>query len=168
MTTHMIRNTILTLTIIASGCAGYRIGTSLPDNIKTISVPTFRNETNEPDLDRTVTSETIREIQRDRTLSIVSEESGDIILTASIVSAKMTPVRYETNAARVVDEYRLTLRAKIVVTRGEDGSKIFSEVVEGYSTFVASGDLATSKRTAIPDAATDLAKNITTRIVEMW
>ena len=167
--TSTIRTAITALLVVAcTGCAGYRLNSSLPDDIKTISVPTFRNDTAEPDLDRTTTRETISELQRDGTLTIAREETGDIHLKAVITSFTLSPVRYNRNFARVAEQYRVTLRARITVTRESTGAILVEDTTEGFATFEGAGDLATAKRTAIPEAARDLAKEITNRIVEVW
>ena len=57
------------------GCAGYRLGTLLPPEIKTIHVPTFVNKTREPALEAETTGAAISEFQKDGTLRITDSES---------------------------------------------------------------------------------------------
>lgn len=156
------------LALLSAGCAGYRVGSTLPDNIKTINVPTFRNLTTDPDLDRDATRQTIREIQSDGTLSIVTDTKGDITLDCDLIRARLSPISYRTDNTRAAKEYRLTLTAKIRVTENATGNVLVAQNVEGYATFEAPADLSSAQRAAIPEASRDLAKAITNQIVEMW
>ena len=55
-----------------SGCTGYRLGSTLPADIKTIYVPTFVNKCGEPNLEGTATQAVLEELQKDGTLRIAN------------------------------------------------------------------------------------------------
>ncbi len=154
--------------LVVSGCAGYRLGSSLPSDMRSIFVPTFANETEEPLIEIEATSATIAEFQRDGTLRIENEETADLVLDCKLVSVTLDPLRYsETDKSRP-NEYRLTLNASFILKRGGTGEVVSRQSVCGESTFVFSGNLAGSKKSAIPEASRDLAKRIVESVVETW
>ena len=53
------------LTLLLTGCTGYRLGSMLPPEIKTVYVPTFANQTTEPLLEMEATDAVIVEFQQD-------------------------------------------------------------------------------------------------------
>ncbi len=59
-----------------SGCAGYRIGEVKPhylESIRTIAIPTFRNETFQPRVEILLTNTVIKQLQQDGTFQITTE-----------------------------------------------------------------------------------------------
>jgi hypothetical protein len=150
------------------GCLGYKLGTTLPSNIKTVFVPTFVNGTQEPQIEIKTTSMAIQEFRKDGSLRVVDADTADTKLEVTIVAYELVPLRYEQARAKAGSEYRMTLRAKVVF-RAMDTSKVISEsLVSGDATFLLSGDMATAKAKALPIAARDLAHDIVESVVEYW
>ena len=161
--------TILCTTLLFTGCANYQLGTMLPDDIKTVYVPTFVNKTMEPQIEFTTTSTTINEIQKDGSLQIAGEADADTILLVTLTDYRLDPLAYEDNRTTTTEEYRSIITASVVFQRNNDGT-ILAEypVVTGDSTFLMSGDFTSSKQKALPDTAKDLAHEIVQKIVETW
>ena len=59
------------LAIVLTGCASYQLGSMLPNDIKTVYVPTFINKTGEPMIESEATQAAIRELQKDGSLKVV-------------------------------------------------------------------------------------------------
>jgi hypothetical protein len=154
--------------LLLTGCAGYRLGSTLSGDIQSVFVPTFANESVEPDLESEATGATILEIQADGTLDIEGENDADTILTVTVTSLTLKPLRYSGDQVTQVSEYRLIIRASFEFTERKTGRVIVKKSVTGRSTFELSGDLTSSKQEAIPDATRNLAHNIVERIVESW
>ncbi len=151
------------------GCVGYRLGSTLPPDVKAIYVHLFVNKCNEPLLEIDTTNATIAEFQKDGTLRIVPKGDADVILETTLTGMILTPLRYD----QVIDkkkpnEYRLTLQVSFVLKRAKTKEIINADSVIGESTFVFLGNLNSSKRTAIPAASEDLAKRIVEKVVETW
>jgi len=165
-------NGIIILTAIAisalTGCSSYRLGSSLPEGIEVIHVPTFVNKTSEPLLEIITTSKTISEIQRDGTLSIGDAKKSDIILYVSLTDLKLVPLRYETERTTTTREYRLIITASLRLENRVTGKVMARNVVSGERDFMPSGDLSSAKRAALPLAAVDLAHSIVEKVVEFW
>lgn len=166
----LVQMSSLLLAVLLAGCASYQLGSMLPDDIKTVYVPTFVNKTSEPMIETEATQAAIRELQKDGSLKVVSApEEADTLLTVTLTDYQLTPLKYERDKNTTADEYRLTLTAQVVLTR-RTTDKVVSENprVQGEADLPISGDFTTSKKQGLPDAAEDLAHNIVECIVEAW
>ena len=151
------------------GCVGYRLGSMLPPEIKTVHVPTFINQTSEPQLELDTTRFALQEFQKDGSLKLAPAEAADAILEVKLTSYTLAPLQYDNNRPTAALEYRITLYASIVMTRKRDG-KVIAENPRcfGEGTFPVVGDLSSSKRTGLPKAAKDLAHDIVQKVTEVW
>jgi hypothetical protein len=159
---------IAILCVMQTGCAGYRLGSSLPSDMRSIFIPMFVNETQEPLIEVETTNAAIAEFQRDGTMRIVAEDAADLTLECRLTSVTLDPIRYSKIDKNKPNEYRLSLNALIVLKRAGSGQVINKQSVVGESTFVFTGNLAGSKRNAVPEASRDLAKRIVENVVETW
>lgn len=158
----------LGLGLLISGCAGYRLGSMLPPDIKTVYVPTFINKTSEPQLEVQTTQSLIEELQRDGSLRVVNQEQADVTLTVTLRNYRIQPVSYSSTARTTAREYRILMQAAIVMTRRNGSVVVDNPNVTGDYVFPFSGDMSSSKLVGLPDAAADLAHNIVEKIVEYW
>jgi len=152
-----------------AGCAGYRLGSTLPAGINVIHVPTFTNKTDEPRLEIETTRAVIQEFQRDGSLSVGEESKADVVLDVVLTGLRQEPLQYQKDNAKTVREYRLTITASVVLRNRRTGKVIAKNPrVQGEADFIPPGDLASAKRNAIPEAAKDLAHDIVENVVEYW
>lgn len=165
---QIIYGVLLGIVTVGSGCLGYRLGSTLPSDIATISVATFSNKTDEPFLETIVTEAVSSALQRDGTLRVATMQNSDVVLSGTIISLVLTPLRYERDNVRTTREYRLTLNTEIVLARTGTNEKIMRRKVTGETTFEPAGDIASAKRSALPYAARDLARHIVDAVVEYW
>jgi hypothetical protein len=157
------------LALLMPGCVGYRLGTTLPPDVKTIYVATFVNQTGEPGIETAATRATRQEFQKDGTLRIVDDgKAADIVLTTTLSSYKLAPVRFQKDNPKAAQEYRLHLTADIVAVMPQTGRTVAKRRVDGETTFQFSGDLPSAKVAALPTAAADLAHRIVGDVVEAW
>ena len=154
---------------LGSGCAGYRVGSMLPGNIKTVFVPNLTNKTGEPDIENMATDALIEEFQKDGTLDIAGPENADAVLVITLTGMDLKPLEYSKTKSTEVSEYRLTLYATMKLKERVTGKTLVEYArVNGKTSFELLGDFATAKEEAIPDASKDLAHQIVNRIVEAW
>jgi hypothetical protein len=159
---------LVVASIMLPGCVGYRLGSSLPEGIEVVYIPTFINKTKEPLLEVVTSKAVISEIQRDGTLSIGNREKSDIILNVSVIDLKLKPLSYESDQTTTTSEYRMIITASLKLTNLSTGKVMTRNVVTGETDFVPVGDLSSAKRDALPDAAEDLAHSIVENVVEYW
>ena len=154
---------------LSSGCAGYRLGSMLPEDIKTVHVPSFVNETSEPLIEIDCHRAMIEELQRDGTLRVADEENADAIVRVKLRDYKLEPVVYDTRSRSNVRQYRIRITANLVMTRRVDDSVIVERPsVRSEGVFNVSGDLSSSKLIGLPVAAADLARKLVQHMVEAW
>ena len=152
-----------------TGCAGYRLGSMLPDDIKTVHVPTIINKTSEPQVEADITQALIQDIQRDGSLRVVNQDQADTVLVVTLRNYTLEPVAYRTDQRTSAREYRIVLNASILMTRRGTGAVVVeAPSVRGEFVFPVAGDLSSSKLRGLPQAAEDLAHNIVEKVVEVW
>jgi len=157
---------LLMLTAIGSGC-GYRVGTLLPEHIKTIAVPVFVNETNEPQFEIQATNAVINQLATDGTLRVVPEGEADVVLSVRLIRYERKAIRY-TGATRPA-EYRLTVTVLATLHDTREGTDLWEDVrLSGNTEFVVGAGLPAAERRARPEALEDLAHDVVERIVEGW
>lgn len=147
---------------------GYKLGSSLPPDIKSVFVRTFINKCNEPLIEIEATNATIAEFQKDGTLKIGRMEEADVILETTLTAITLEPLAYSRQDVAKPKEYRLIMSASFVLKRNASGKMIGNADCIGESTFIFGGNLASAKRAAMPKASEDLAKRIVEQVVEVW
>lgn len=159
----------LTCVLLSTGCVGYKLGSNLPPNIRSVAVPVFVNQTGEPALETLTTSATIQEFQKDGSMKVADRGTADTVVEVTLKKYKLAPLRYRSDRATTAREFRLTLEAE-VTWRRLPSQEVLAHAgkVEGYADFEALTDLPSARRDALPDAATDLAHRIVRTIVEYW
>ncbi len=156
------------LLVLGGGCAGYRLGTTLPPGIRTVHVAPFVNRTGEPELEVETTRATIQEFQSDGTLRLAGPDRADAVVEVTLRGFQLEPLRYDRDESRTVSEYRVIIDADLVFRRSGSSTRPAPIWVRGDATFEAVGDLALGKLDALPEASRDLARKIVKQVVEFW
>lgn len=154
---------------LLAGCAGYRVGSQLPPDVRALHVPTVENVSGEPLIENEITRALIAEIQRDGALRVAPADRADAILRVRVHRYDLAPIAYRRQARSEPDEYRLTVEASFVVVR-KDGETVVTEhpSARGEGTALRTADFGAAKRLALPLAARDLARDIVGKLVENW
>jgi len=154
--------------MLVAGCV-YQLGSSLPPDLKTMYLPTFINNSGEPQIEINTTQAAISEFQKDGTLKVVhSPSEADLVVEVTLTALKLEPLRYNQNDPKTTLEYRMRIDANVVVTKVKTKEIFAKTSVEGETTFIFAGDLTSSKQGALPAATYDLAKKIVSSVVEVW
>lgn len=154
---------------VVSGCAGYRLGSMLPEDIESIYIPTIRNATNEPLVEIETTQALLRELQTDGSLKIASENLADAVLDIQINQFRLIPLVFSREDRSRPAEYTVQLTAAFRLVRASDGAVVASNPRVSGDFFVPFvSDLTSAKRRVLPDVARDLAHKIVELIVESW
>ncbi len=155
--------------LLLSGCAGYHLGTMLPADLRTVSMPTCQNETSEPLIEQDVTRAILSQIQSDGSLRVAGADTADAILEVTLIRFWLDPVAYAQGESSTANQYRMSIRAAFVLRRRSDQSVVVeSPGVTGWYDFDFAGDMTTSKAVALRPAAEDLGRRILSRIVQYW
>lgn len=105
---------IALLAVMSSGC-GYALagrGSSLPDYIRVIGVPLFKNATAIFDVDRIITERVRTELIGRGSYRVVPETAGvDALVEATITSVRLSPATFGEN--RQASRYNITITARV-------------------------------------------------------
>jgi outer membrane lipopolysaccharide assembly protein LptE/RlpB len=106
---------VLMSLMLASSC-GYRLsgmGSLVPDGAKTIAVPTFINDTNEPSVDVEVTKAVVDEFIADGRLRVVGLETADLALRGKVAKYEAVALSYTPDAFVQQYQVKLTVDASL-------------------------------------------------------
>lgn len=167
---HLLAAILLALVSVGmNACTSYTVGSALPAGLRSVYMPTFVNDSGEPQLENDATSAARAEIQRDGTLQLASDEAlADTILNVKLVSIETEPVRFEGGERKTTEEYRMKVTASFEFRRKGSDSVLLGRTVVGEKAFETTGDLTSAKLAARPEACKDLAHKIVEGLVEYW
>lgn len=97
---------LILVAILLAGC-GYSTRGSLPDHIKTVAVPIFKNRTLEPGVESAITSGVVNAFSSGGRVKVVPIDEADAILQGEVVGYSLDGLSFDTNAN--VRAYRLRL-----------------------------------------------------------
>ena len=171
--TRMFRLAAFISFCFLSGC-GYTQHAHLPNDIKTIAIPTFKNEippkeqfAYRPGLEIELTNAIRDRFIFDGNLKVVDETKADAILQGAVISYEQEGLRFD--HLESVQEYRLFLviRFKLIDQRTK---KVLIEEpnFSGRSEFFVSRSPTSTRKASANSATFDLARSLVDRIVEEW
>ena len=88
---------------LATGCGYHTAGhvTTIPDNVRSIAVPAFVNQTHTYKIEQMLTSAVVREmVTRTRYHIISNSDDADAILKGIVLSTYTTPMTYDSKTGR--------------------------------------------------------------------
>ena len=100
----------LVLGLLGGGC-GYHLGGNLPPHVKTVAVPVFKNLTQQPGIDNTITQAVVTAFANTGRLRVVPVDKADSILEGEIVEYTVESISYNTS----IDAQEFRLRVKVNV-----------------------------------------------------
>ncbi|MEI8242411.1 MAG: LptE family protein [bacterium] len=152
-----------------TGCESYQTGSSVPLELRTISVPTFENASGYPQIEAITTQAVLSEFRREGTMQIVDRENAALEVVGRITSCKLEPMNYDHNRPYLSVEYRLVVTADVKVYECATG-KVMTRLVKvtGDDIFRTQSDLPSTQRDALPRAAARLARAIVNGTVNCW
>jgi len=160
---------ILGIIFLTLGCGAYQLGTTLPDHLQTVYVPTFKNTTYQPGIAVDITNAVTTRFRQDGNLQPVSRDEADTVLSGEIVGWKRRVMGYTGEDDNEVDEYRLYVTAVITFKSTSTGKLLTPrQKIRGYADYFTTGDLAEDEQAAEPDAYKDLARRIVDHVVSIW
>ncbi|HPR83471.1 MAG TPA: LptE family protein [Pontiellaceae bacterium] len=156
------------LALILSGCAGYHVGSTLPKSVKTVSL-SIVNKSDEPSIEVAVMKALRAELQMDGRLEVRSSETADAALTVTLTKFDLQALAFNRQKGALAEEYRMTLTASVVLRDAESHEVILENPeVRGEAEFPYVADLTSAKRSALPEAAGDLARKVVSTTMTGW
>lgn len=165
---HITFYILLVFCILLSSC-GYHIagkGGKFPGDVKTVSIPFFKNETQRPDVESVITSAVTDEFVASGVVRVVSD--GEAVLNGTIKDYKLTPLSFNRND--LLQEYRLAIRLEISLVSKSDSRILWQDKnFTDYEDFRVTSDVAATKSAeweALKKMAKDSARLIKERMLE--
>jgi hypothetical protein len=158
----------IVILLVCGGCAGYRLGPTngLAAGSRSIQINLFKNDTWEPRLTESIAISLRRWIQRDGTYALATDGDASIILDGVITEFNRSPVSFQPSDVLTVRDYEVTIYAEFTATERATGRVITSSKAWGRTTVRAGADLVAAERQAAPLLAENLARNITSILVD--
>jgi len=159
---------LLALALAGNGCAGYRLGPTngLRAGTQTVFVVPFVNRTLEPRLGDPATFALRKELQRDGTFRVVAAPDADLVVTSEITQYNREGVSFSSSDVITAVDYRILLTAHVIARERLSGKVVLDRNVTGSTLMEAGSDLMSAERQAMPLAATDLARQITSALAD--
>lgn len=166
---HTVPLTFATVLIFAAGCASYKFGSAVPEELRTIAVPVFENASGYPEIDAVVTQYVLREFQREGTFKVSAMDNASLKLLGKLVKTDLQSLNYDRNFGSRTSEYRYSLVAEItLVERGSGKLLIDAMPIKANTTFLTHGDMLTGMQDAYPRIAKELARAIADAVLAHW
>lgn len=150
------------------GCAGYKLGPTngMQAGEKSVQVNLFQNDTFEPRLTEAVATSLRRTLQRDGTFRLATDDAGDWVVTGMISSYDRDAVSFQPADVLTVRDYNIYLTARVLVKERATGRTVLETIAYGRTIVRAGSDLSSAERQAVPLLADDMARNITSQLVD--
>ena len=163
--------------LVFSSCAGYPVGPVKPTRmaaVRTIAVPSFKNETLLPRVEVLLANALIKQLQQDGTYKIARDNDADAIVQGHLERIIRRPSRSVRGNVLLTREFTLTLHCRYDVTDRRTGALLVRRTATGSTSFFVSSadaisaDVTQDERQAIPLAAEKLAQDIVSHLSEGW
>ena len=103
------------LTMLLPGC-GYALtgtGSTLPDHLKTLSIPVFTNSSSQPEIHRELTSAIIKAFITDGRVKVVRKVQSDMVMKGNLIHYELKTVSFSSN--NFADDYIVVLGVDVEV-----------------------------------------------------
>ena len=145
-----------------AGCrTGYTWKSQVPQDLRTVAVPNFRNETDMTELGPVVTQQVLREFQREGTFRIAGADNAAVEVQGVIKDSDSSFSGGSRKTGMRVGDYRYRVHAEVSVVDRKSGRVLVdNRVYVAETMFASSIDFPTAKRNASGRIAEDLARQI--------
>lgn len=174
--TRISRSTLLAIVVLlaATGC-GYHTTSKvvrLPQNVRSIYVPSFINATHAFRVEQVLTAAVVQEL-RSRTnfqVELSNNPPADAALNGTVTSASTSPLTYDSQTGKVSSSLlQITMRVSLV---DRNGKVLWQNPGYSYrSQYELSQDAASffeEETPALQRVARDFARNLVSNIVEAY
>ena len=160
------------LALATAGCGYALAGTgrgTLPENVRSVYVSSFVNDTTRVGLEQRLTDAVLRELSARARLTPARERgAADAELTGRIVTYDVAPVRFDA-AGRAV-EYQITVVAKVTLTDRATDKPLFDEpnflFRQPYTVPASTTGYFDVEAAAVDTLALPFARSLVTTILE--
>jgi hypothetical protein len=159
----------ITLVLLLTGCAGYRLGPAngMAAGSRSIRINPIPNQTLQPGLSDAVTGMLRKELQRDGAFQLAThQDTGDIVLDGTIVRYDRHELSFHSSDNLTVKDFSILITAQITARERGTGKVILDKLVTGSTMIRVGSDMTSAERQGMPLLADDLAKNVVALLSE--
>jgi hypothetical protein len=159
---------LLIATLLAAGCAGYKLGPTngLPAASRSVEVRPFVNKTHEPRITEYLANSMRKQLQIDGSFHLETVGRGDVVVSGEITKFNRGGLSYQTNDVLTPQEYTLALTAHVVAINVNTGKTNLDRAVSGTTYIRIGNDQSSAERQAIPLLTDDLARRAVALLVD--
>ena len=170
---RFLRNTLyfLIVAFLCSSC-GYHLsgyGSSLPPNIRSISIPVFKNSSSEPNIQRDVTDAVRRAFTSDGRLKVADAKKADLLIRGTLTDYQLRAVAF--NSVDSAEEYIVRIGVQITAYNRIKKKIIFEQKFTTQWNYRATSNVVGSqleKFSALREAYDDLADRLVSITIEQF
>ena len=159
----------LVAAVVSGGC-GYTLKGNLPDHLKTVSVPIFKNRTTEAGAESTITAAVVNAFATNGRLRVVPLDRADSVLDGVITSYSVTSLTYDSNLN--LRSYRLTVTMDVSFRDLKNSELLWQQqgLVEevSFDVFGQVSDTMSREEGAVRQAALEIGKKVVNRAVDRF
>lgn len=157
------------MTAVICGCGtDYCWRSSVPKHMRTVSVPTFRNESEVVELGAVAARQLLREFQREGTFKIRTNGDAAIEIQGVIKSAVCGSNAYDRRSGMRVSSYDFTANVEVsVIDKRTRKVLIDNRIYEPHTVLTAGQDLTTARRDASGRLMDDLAQQVVDDVLKI-
>jgi len=157
---------------LLSGCGYGLVGTgkgTLPEEVRTVWVPAFVNDTPVVGMEQRLTAAVLRELSaRARLKPAPRLEAADSVLTGRVTSYTLQPVRFDSQGRAL--EYQVMITARLTLTERTSGKTLFDDPAflfrQPYSVPVTDSSYFNPELLAIDRMSQPFARSVVSTILE--
>ncbi len=151
-----------------AGCASYRWTSNVPKEMRTVCVPTFRNETDVTELGAVASRQILREFQREGTFRVARVDDAALEIQGVLKTAGAEFVGGDRRTGMRYGVHNLTVKAVVSVIDRRNGKVLVdNREYTAMGSFTTGQDIATHKRDASGRVAEDLATKIVDDVLKI-
>ena len=170
---RFLRNTLYFFVVVFlfSSC-GYHLsgyGSTLPPNIRTVSIPVFKNSSSEPNIQREVTDAVRRAFTSDGRLKVADAKKADLIMRGTLTDYQLRAVAF--NSEDSAEEYIVRIGVQITAYNRIKKKIIFEQKFTTQWNYRATSNVVGSqleKFLALREAFDDLAGRLVSITIEQF
>ena len=159
---------LVSLGLLGTGCGGYKLGptSGVAAGSRSVQVNFFQNKTLEPRLVESINNALRKNLQQEGTYRLATDSDGDIIVNGTITGFNRSAVGFQPADILTVRDYLIFLTVHVRATERLTGKVVLDRDSHGRTTIRVGADLASAEREAVPMLADDLAKRVTSMLVD--
>ena len=151
----------LACAVVCAGCTGYRMGSPVPQALRTIHVPAFENRTEYPMVGSVAAQQLMDAIIEDGTFALMPYDRARLRVQAIVTGLASSAIRYERETSLSPEEYAITLKVQFYVFDRVTGETYINGKTFAVTESLLTGDdYQTSLINALPRLSRRLAQTL--------